>query len=120
MRDLIGNVFGYEKKSEANAKIVIGALTGILLGATAGLLFAPQSGKETREDIAKVAEKGYGKAVEASQNVANYVRDKSHVVSEKIKKGKNKAVKDVADTVANVADDVADKAEEISEETKLD
>lgn len=33
--------------------VIIGASVGVLAGAIAGILFAPQSGKETREDIAK-------------------------------------------------------------------
>ncbi len=33
-----------------------GLLFGALVGATAGILFAPKSGKETREDIKKAAE----------------------------------------------------------------
>lgn len=34
-----------------------GALVGVLAGATAGVLLAPKSGKETREDIKKAAAK---------------------------------------------------------------
>jgi gas vesicle protein len=33
--------------------VIIGASVGVLAGAIAGILFAPQSGKETREDIKK-------------------------------------------------------------------
>jgi|BioPla2DNA2_1021312.scaffolds.fasta_scaffold00798_4 gas vesicle protein len=118
MRELLGNVFGYEKKSDANAKIVIGALSGFLLGAAAGLLFAPQSGKETRDDIARAAEKGYEKAVETSKNVAGFVKDKSQEVSEKFLQKRDKVVEDAAEAVAEVADKVSDKAEDVAKDAK--
>ena len=37
------------------SKLLIATIGGIALGATAGILLAPQSGKETREDIADKA-----------------------------------------------------------------
>ena len=39
-----------DKKSEG---VLIGAAVGVVAGAIAGILFAPQSGKETRHDIVK-------------------------------------------------------------------
>ena len=78
-----------------------------MLGAAAGLLLAPQSGKETRDDIVKLAEKGYEKAVEASHTVADFVKEKSQEVSEKFIKRKDKPVDDVAD-----ASDQIDEAEQ--------
>ncbi|WKZ31024.1 MAG: YtxH domain-containing protein [Candidatus Dojkabacteria bacterium] len=41
----------------AGATFLKGALVGAVAGATAGILFAPKSGKETREDIKKAAAK---------------------------------------------------------------
>lgn len=38
-------------------KFVLAGLLGAVAGAIGGLLFAPQSGKETREDIAELANK---------------------------------------------------------------
>ena len=115
MGDLFGNLFGYQKKSEARANVVIGTLAGLLLGAAAGLLLAPQSGKETREDIVKLAEKGYEKAVEASHTVADFVKDKSQEVSEKFLKRKNKAAEEAADVVAEDTDEVTKKLKHITE-----
>ena len=42
-----------QKTKEAAAKIGVGAAVGTAIGAVAGILFAPKSGKETREDIAE-------------------------------------------------------------------
>lgn len=43
--------------NKAGGKIFIAGLLGAVAGAIGGLLFAPQSGKETREDIAELAAK---------------------------------------------------------------
>ena len=50
-----------EKKIETAKNVAVGTAIGTAIGAAAGLLFAPKSGKETREDISQkskeVAEK---------------------------------------------------------------
>jgi gas vesicle protein len=60
--------------SERNGDLFIGLVIGGLIGAAIGILFAPKSGKETREDIANKADEvlakakeEYGKAVEKSK-----------------------------------------------------
>lgn len=42
--------------SERNGDLFKGLLIGGLIGVIAGILFAPKSGKETREDIARTAD----------------------------------------------------------------
>lgn len=42
---------------KSTGKFVLAGLLGAVAGAIGGLLFAPQSGKETREDIAELANK---------------------------------------------------------------
>ena len=48
-----------KKKKKQKAKMVktaaLTAALGVTAGATAGVLFAPKSGKETRENIAKIS-----------------------------------------------------------------
>lgn len=41
--------------SKSSGKVFLAGLFGALAGAVGGLLFAPKSGKETREDISKLA-----------------------------------------------------------------
>ena len=60
--------------SEGNEGFFKGLLIGGLIGVVAGILFAPKSGKETREDIARVtddlmyrAKDEYEEAVEKSK-----------------------------------------------------
>lgn len=43
--------------NKSAGKFVLAGLLGAVAGAIGGLLFAPQSGKETREDIAELANK---------------------------------------------------------------
>lgn len=52
IKDLLGNSKKQEKKKIVK-KLAIGAGIGTAVGLVAGLLFAPKSGKETREQIAK-------------------------------------------------------------------
>jgi gas vesicle protein len=60
--------------SEGNGKLFKGLLIGGLIGVIAGILFAPKSGKETREDISRItddliyrAKDEYEEAVEKSK-----------------------------------------------------
>ena len=60
--------------SENNGDLLKGLLIGGLIGAIAGILYAPKSGKETREDIARTtddllyrAKDEYEKAIEKSK-----------------------------------------------------
>ena len=60
--------------SEKNGDLLKGLLIGGLIGVIAGILYAPKSGKETREDIARTtddllyrARDEYEKAIEKSK-----------------------------------------------------
>jgi gas vesicle protein len=60
--------------SERNGDFIKGLLIGGLIGAVVGILYAPKSGKETREDIARKADElayrakeEYEKAIEKSK-----------------------------------------------------
>lgn len=64
-----------------NSKTVIAALGGAVIGAGLALLFAPASGKETREKIAKKAE-------EAKDAVADSIKSLGNKANEALEKGK--------------------------------
>jgi gas vesicle protein len=58
-------------------KIITGLLGGVLIGAIAGLLFAPKTGKETRETVG-------GRANDWRDRAGDYIGN----LSEKIRKGR--------------------------------
>lgn len=64
-----------------NSKIVIAALGGAIIGAGIALLFAPASGKETRDMIAE-------KANEAKDAVADSIKSIGNKANEALEKGK--------------------------------
>jgi|YNPMSStandDraft_1061717.scaffolds.fasta_scaffold02890_5 hypothetical protein len=72
---LTGALYEKKKKKNDTAKnVAIGAGIGTALGLAAGFLFAPKSGKETRETIAKGAQK-----------LSEEVKEKIEEASSKIK-----------------------------------
>lgn len=119
-----------KKKKKQKAKMVktaaLTAALGVTAGATAGVLFAPKSGKETRENIAnksyetkdKLVEKTKATKAAISKKVSEGKKDVS-TAKEKIseylasKKGQNQEACDVVEELA-LADTEVD--EEITEE----
>jgi gas vesicle protein len=67
-------------------------LAGLGVGALVGILYAPKSGKETREDIAKSAREGTeylrAKTREAAENVSALVDKSKEQISAMVDKGK--------------------------------
>ena len=81
---------------ERNDNGMMGALlvvTGVILGAGAALLFAPQSGRETRRDISRYARKTSRKVEGVAGEVVGTVAGMADAVEEKaeelLKKGKD-------------------------------
>ena len=119
-----------KKKKKQKAKMVktatLTAALGVTAGATAGVLFAPKSGKETRENIAnkssetkdKLVEKTKATTAPISKKVSEGKKDVS-TAKEKIseylasKKGQKQEACDVVEELA-LADTEVD--EEITEE----
>jgi len=70
-----------EKKDNLDTakKIGVGVAIGLVAGATAGILSAPKSGKETREDICKKGkdvQEGFSQAVEKGKEKVDEIKDK--------------------------------------------
>lgn len=65
-----------------NSKIVIAALGGAIIGAGIALLFAPASGKETRENIADSIE-------DAKDKVKDSLSSLKHKAEEMMARGKD-------------------------------
>jgi gas vesicle protein len=74
------------KMAEDNNRLTASALmliAGGILGAGLALLFAPQSGKRTRRDIARLAKKTKHKAEDIVDDVIDTVSDMAEVVRDK-------------------------------------
>lgn len=81
---------------ERNDNVMMGALllvAGAFIGAGVALLFAPQSGRETRKDISRYARKTSRKVEGVAGEVAGSVADMVNAVEEKaeefLEKGKD-------------------------------
>lgn len=78
------------KDSENGAKkFAAGALVGALAGAIAGLLFAPKSGKETREDIKDAAVHTKAQAEKQLKKLYDELQDLLLAAKDKGGKAKN-------------------------------
>lgn len=97
-----------KKKKKQKAKAVktaaLTAAIGVTAGAAAGVLLAPKSGKETREDIVN-------KSVEAKDKLVEKTRATKATISTKVSEGK----KDVSAAKEKIAEYLASKKGEVLE-----
>jgi len=92
---------------DKNKGLAIGAAVGAVAGVVTGILFAPKSGKETRQDIKDTSKK----VIEKLLSEAHKLHDE---LSDLIKKVELKA-KDAGSTVADKAKVVIDQAKHTQE-----
>jgi gas vesicle protein len=124
----------FENEGNGGGSFVMGLLTGTVLGAGLGMLFAPKAGSELRnqlseqannlasqaqDGIRKVAETDwaergrdiYGKAKDAvakgADDAQKYVRDNAGAVREVVAKSADDAQKYVRDTASAIKDTAA-------------
>ena len=76
-----------------NSKIIVALLAGVAVGAALGLLFAPESGKETRDRLGKTL-KDLGDTIkdlsdEGLDNLSDAVEQVSDNVKSKVKKAQD-------------------------------
>lgn len=93
----------------SKGKFALGAVVAALSGFVAGVLTAPKSGKETRDDLKN-------DALKAKDTVTKEAEKAKELATEKVEEVKQKAEKTVKDVKAKaeaVADDVADQANDL-------
>jgi gas vesicle protein len=71
------------------AKIAGAFLLGGLIGATIALMYAPKSGRETREDISKAARRIKNKSVDLAEEMIEGVNDLMNNVTDNINREKS-------------------------------
>jgi len=95
-------------KRRNRINVAVGTTIGVVLGAVAGILLAPKSGKETRQDIIAVAEIGVEKVGEVAHKAAGFVKKEAAAVKAKAKDLKTH-VKQSKEIVDEAAEDIVEE-----------
>jgi len=69
-----------------SGKVVLGVLAGVAIGATLGILFAPDKGTETRKKISRKGEDVIDEIAEKFNELLNNLTEKIDTVKEEIGK----------------------------------
>ena len=100
----------FENEGGNGSSFVMGLLTGTVLGAGLGMLFAPKSGSELRNqlseqagNLANNASEGYRRATETAGEWADRGRQMYDKAKDAVAKGSDEAQRYVRDTANNVA-----------------
>ena len=88
----------WEREKQARRKIAIGAAIGLTVGAVAGVLLAPKTGKETREDIVKTIQELPEKAKKLSEKTQEVMGEIKEEITEKTDEIMDEAKEAVSDT----------------------
>jgi gas vesicle protein len=65
----------HDERDEQSINRIAWFLTGALIGATAAILYAPKSGRETRDYLAKKTQEGRDAVESAGDNIVDAGRD---------------------------------------------
>lgn len=95
--------------SERSGDLLKGLIIGGLIGAALGILYAPKSGKETREDIARKTEELMNKAREEYE--------KAVIKSKQAYEAAIKRLQDVESAAKAKVEDVENKVSEFAEQS---
>lgn len=128
IEEIIGAFTG-ENRRTRHRQVATAAILGLLAGAAAGLLLAPQSGEETRQDIADFAVKGAGVVKEKSVQAGRKIKETATDVYGKVestvrdllsREEVEDVVEDAAKAARAAARDARRKAREKAEETLIE
>lgn len=90
--------------AERDWDLVKGLVIGGLIGAAIGILFAPKSGKETRQDIAQKADELLIKAREEYEKAAEKSKAAYEAAMNRLKQAEGTAAEKFADMAEKLAD----------------
>jgi gas vesicle protein len=115
--------FNGKKKAKKNLQkgIAAGAVIGTFLGTVGGILLAPKSGKETREDIKKGVDTAAKKTSDTVKTTAQEVAQEAKEIGSKIGQEAKKIFKkkQVTENVENLVEEW-DQTETNDEDVKCD
>ncbi len=95
--------------AERNGDLLKGLIIGGLIGAALGILYAPKSGKETREDIVRKTEELLNKAKEEYEKAVEKSRQAYESAVKRLKE-LEVAAKEKAETVEGKVSDFAQQS----------
>lgn len=94
-------------------------IAGVGVGAALGILFAPKSGKKTREDIANAAKDGLDFVSENVNTAVKVIKDKSAELKEAVvEKYDQISNKNITEVVSENIEKLEEKIEETKEKVK--
>jgi gas vesicle protein len=107
----------FDNEGGNGSSFVMGLLTGTVLGAGLGMLFAPKSGSELRNqlseqagNLANTASEGYRRASETAGDWADRGRQMYDKAADAVSKGADEAQRYVKDTANSVSGAVSSAA----------
>ncbi|MDY3052618.1 MAG: YtxH domain-containing protein [Ndongobacter sp.] len=103
-------------RREDAKRVSLGLVVGAALGSAAGLLFAPKSGAETREDIASAAKNAAETIKVRSSEAMQAVKEKTTDTLEKARNMYSEHVESKMTSIRPAIDEVEEGLEELKEE----
>ena len=79
-----------EKRKKIVKASVLSTVVGGGIGALSGILLAPKSGKDTRDDIKEKVNNAKAKTIEQSENLKNNVKEAKSKIKDYLKNRKDK------------------------------
>ncbi len=115
----------FRARVEDSKRVGLGMILGLAVGAGIGLLTAPKSGEETRQDLVKKAREAGDMVREKTDEYVNIARDFGSDMGNRltsirpaVESGLDAAGKAYHETTAEKEDSLRKKAEDVAEEVK--
>lgn len=100
--------------------VLTGVAIGAVAGAVAGILFAPKSGKETREDIKKYMHEMKDKIADELSKAGDFTKETYNLVVKKVVGGYESAKKITSDEAVDMIDGLEKGFDKVKAKIKED